>query len=177
VSVNLSAKQFGRPGLAGHVADVLSKAAVSPDDLRLEVTESSLMSNADAALETMQDLQTLGVGLHMGDFGTGYSSLNHLHRYPFDTQKIDRSFIQGIAEEKDSAEIVGTILDLARSLEMDVVAEGIETVEQVERLKSLGCRLGQGYYFAKPTDPDMISAMLASADEAVYRIPGSHRPN
>ena len=80
-----------------------SKAAVSPDDLRLEVTESSLMSNADAALETMQDLQTLGIGLHMDDFGAGYSSLNHLHRYPFDTLKIDRSFIQGIAEEKDSA--------------------------------------------------------------------------
>jgi EAL domain-containing protein (putative c-di-GMP-specific phosphodiesterase class I) len=93
VSVNLSAKQFGRPGLARHVAEVLSKAAVLPDDLRLEVTESSLMSIGDAALETMQDLQTLGVGLHMDDFGTGYSSLNHLHRYPFDTLKIDRSFI------------------------------------------------------------------------------------
>jgi len=141
--VNLSAKQFGCPGLARHVAEVLSKAAVSPDDLRLEVTESSLMSNADAVLKTMQDLQTLGVGPHMDDFGAGYSSLNHLHRYPFDTLKIDRSFIQGIAEEKESAEIVWTILDLARSLEMDVVAEGIETVEQVERLKSVGCRLGQ----------------------------------
>ncbi len=79
----------------------------------------------------------------MNDFGAGYSSLNHLHRYPIDTLKIDRPFIQGIAEEKDSAEIVRTILDLARSLEMDVVAEGIETVEQVERLKSVGCRLGK----------------------------------
>jgi len=177
VSVNLSARQFGRPGLAAHVSDVLAKTAVSADDLRLEVTESSLMSNADAALETMQDLQTLGVGLHMDDFGTGYSSLNHLHRYPFDTLKIDRSFIRGIAEEKDSAEIVGTILDLARSLEMDVVAEGIETLEQVERLKSLGCGLGQGYYFAKPMDPEKISAMLASADERGYRISGSDRPN
>jgi diguanylate cyclase (GGDEF)-like protein/PAS domain S-box-containing protein len=177
VSVNLSARQFGRPGLAGHVAEVLAKTAVSADDLRLEVTESSLMSNADAALETMQDLETLGVGLHMDDFGTGYSSLNHLHRYPFDTLKIDRSFIRGIAEEKDSAEIVGTILDLARSLEMEVVAEGIETVEQVERLKSLGCRLGQGYYFAKPMDPEMVSAMLACADERGYCISGSDRPN
>jgi len=141
---------------------VLAGASVSPDDLRLEVTESSLMSNPETALETMQDLKALGVGLHMDDFGTGYSSLNHLHRYPFDTLKIDRSFIQGIADEQDSMEIVGTILDLARSLEMDVVAEGIETAEQVERLKSLGCRLGQGYYFAKPMEPERITAMLAS---------------
>ena len=177
VSVNLSARQFGRPGLAAHVAEVLANTAVSADDLRLEVTESSLMSNADAALETMQDLQTLGVGLHMDDFGTGYSSLNHLHRYPFDTLKIDRSFIRGIAEEKDSWEIVGTILDLARSLEMDVVAEGIETVEQVERLKSLGCRLGQGYYFARPMDPESVSAMLSSSDLAEYQISRTQRPN
>jgi diguanylate cyclase (GGDEF)-like protein/PAS domain S-box-containing protein len=177
VSVNLSARQFGRPGLASHVEEVLAKTAVSPDDLRLEVTESSLMSNADAALETMQDLQALGIGLHMDDFGTGYSSLNHLHRYPFDTLKIDRSFIQGIADESDSIEIVGTILDLARSLEMEVVAEGIETGEQVERLQSLGCRLGQGYYFAKPLEPDIINAMLASGNEAGYCLPGSTRPN
>jgi diguanylate cyclase (GGDEF)-like protein/PAS domain S-box-containing protein len=174
VSVNLSARQFGRPGLADHVAEVLADTSVSPGDLRLEVTESSLMSNRETALETMQDLQALGVGLHMDDFGTGYSSLNHLHRYPFDTLKIDRSFIQGIADEKDSVEIVGTILGLARSLEMDVVAEGIETVEQVERLKSLGCRLGQGYYFARPMSADAISAMLASADGFGCRVRASN---
>jgi len=166
VSVNLSARQFGRTGLAGHVAEVLEKTSVAADDLRLEVTESSLMSNPETALETMEDLKALGVGLHMDDFGTGYSSLNHLHRYPFDTLKIDRSFIQGIAEETDSVQIVGTILDLARSLEMDVVAEGIETVEQVERLKSLGCRLGQGYYFAKPMDAEAVSAMLIASEDS-----------
>jgi diguanylate cyclase (GGDEF)-like protein/PAS domain S-box-containing protein len=177
VSVNLSARQFGRPGLAGHVAEVLAKTSVAADDLRLEVTESSLMSNPATALETMEDLKALGVGLHMDDFGTGYSSLNHLHRYPFDTLKIDRSFIQGIAEEEDSVEIVGTILELARSLEMDVVAEGIETIEQVERLKLLGCRLGQGYYFAKPMDAAAISAMLVAADESGYRLEGAGRPN
>ena len=166
VSVNLSARQFGRAGLAAHVAEVLADTAVAAEDLRLEVTESSLMSNPETALETMQDLKALGVGLHMDDFGTGYSSLNHLHRYPFDTLKIDRSFIQGIGEEADSVEIVGTILDLARSLEMDVVAEGIETVEQVDRLKSLGCRLGQGYYFAKPMSAEAVSAMLAAPGES-----------
>jgi diguanylate cyclase (GGDEF)-like protein len=175
VSVNLSARQFGRPGLAEHIAEVLAKTSLSADNLRLEVTESSLMSNPETALETMEDLKTLGVGLHMDDFGTGYSSLNHLHRYPFDTLKIDRSFIQGIAEEQDSIEIVGTILDLARSLEMDVVAEGIETAEQAERLKSLGCRLGQGYYFSRPMDAAAIGAMLAAADEAGCRLPTSSR--
>jgi diguanylate cyclase (GGDEF)-like protein/PAS domain S-box-containing protein len=160
VSVNLSAKQFGRPGLVGRIAEILSSTAVSAADLRLEVTESSLMSHEDTAQETMKGLQQLGVGLHMDDFGTGYSSLNHLHRYPFDTLKIDRSFVQEIDSEKSSTEIVRTILDLARSLKMDVVAEGIETAEQASRLQSLGCQLGQGYYFAQPMAPEAVSAML-----------------
>jgi len=170
VSVNLSARQFGRPGLAGHIADVLARTSLSADNLRLEVTESSLMSSPETALETMEDLKALGVGLHMDDFGTGYSSLNHLHRYPFDTLKIDRSFIQSVADEQESIEIVGTILDLARSLNMDVVAEGIETAEQADCLKSLGCRLGQGYYFSRPVDATAIGAMLA-AEDAGCRLP------
>jgi len=163
VSVNLSAKQFGRPGLVNRIADILSTTSVAASDLRLEVTESSLMSHEDTAQATMQGLQKLGVGLHMDDFGTGYSSLNHLHRYPFDTLKIDRSFIQEIAEKKSSAEIVRTILDLAHSLNMEVVAEGIETAEQAKSLQSLGCRLGQGYYFGRPMAPEAVSAMFATS--------------
>ncbi|MGB7190662.1 MAG: GGDEF and EAL domain-containing protein [Acidobacteriaceae bacterium] len=163
VSVNLSAKQFGRPGLVGRVAEILARAAIPASHLRLEVTESSLMSHADTAKDTMEGLQKLGVGLHMDDFGTGYSSLNHLHRYPFDTLKIDRSFIQEMAAEKSSTEIVRTILGLAQSLRMEVVAEGIETEEQVSQLQSLGCRLGQGYYFARPMAPEAVSAMLMAA--------------
>jgi diguanylate cyclase (GGDEF)-like protein/PAS domain S-box-containing protein len=160
VSVNLSAKQFGRPGLVGRVAEILARAGIPAGDLRLEVTESSLMSHEDTAKDTMEGLQKLGVGLHMDDFGTGYSSLNHLHRYPFDTLKIDRSFVQEMASEKSSTEIVRTILGLAQSLDMEVVAEGIETEEQASRLQSLGCRLGQGYYFARPLAPEAVSAML-----------------
>jgi EAL domain-containing protein (putative c-di-GMP-specific phosphodiesterase class I) len=162
VSVNLSAKQFGRPGLVNRIADILSSTAISASDLRLEVTESSLMSHEDTAQATMQGLRSLGVGLHMDDFGTGYSSLNHLHRYPFDTLKIDRSFIQEIVEKRSSAEIVRTILRLAHSLDMEVVAEGIETAEQAKRLRSIGCRLGQGYYFARPMTPEAVSAIFAS---------------
>lgn len=163
VSVNLSAKQFGRSGLVGQVAEILARTSVAPSDLRLEVTESSLMTHRDTARDTMQGLQKLGVGLHMDDFGTGYSSLNHLHRYPFDTLKIDRSFVQGMDHGPGSAEIVRTILDLARSLRMDVVAEGIETEAQANRIQSLGCKLGQGYYFARPMAPEAVSAMLTTA--------------
>jgi len=160
VSVNLSAKQFGRPGLVKQIAGILNSTAIAAADLRIEVTESSLMNHEDTAQATMQDLQKLGVGLHMDDFGTGYSSLNHLHRYPFDTLKIDRSFIQRMTEQKSSAVIVQTILDLAHSLDMEVVAEGIETAEQAAQLRSLGCRLGQGYYFSRPMTPEAISAMF-----------------
>lgn len=165
VSVNLSAKQFGRPGLVNRIAEILESTAMPASDLRLEVTESSLMSNLDTAQTTMEELQRLGVGLHMDDFGTGYSSLNHLHRYPFDTLKIDRSFVQEIAEKSSSA-IVRTILDLARSLDMDVVAEGIETAEQAERLQSLGCHLGQGYYYARPMAAEDVSALFMSTRQA-----------
>ena len=160
VSVNLSAKQFGRPGLVKQIAGILDSTAVDAADLRLEVTESSLMTHEDTARATMQDLQKLGVGLHMDDFGTGYSSLNHLHRFPFDTLKIDRTFIQGMTEKESSAVIVRTILDLAHSLDMEVVAEGIETAEQAARLRTFGCRLGQGYYFSRPVAPEAISAMF-----------------
>jgi diguanylate cyclase (GGDEF)-like protein/PAS domain S-box-containing protein len=165
VSVNLSARQFGQPGLVGRVAEILANSAMKPDHLRIEVTESSLMGDADTALKTMQDLQSLGVGLHMDDFGTGYSSLNYLHRFPFDTLKIDRSFIQGIVNERDSVEIVRTILELARSLNMAVVAEGIETPQQAECLRSLGCQYGQGYFFARPMTAEAVGAMLARAGE------------
>ncbi|MGC2162686.1 MAG: GGDEF and EAL domain-containing protein [Silvibacterium sp.] len=177
VSVNLSAKQFGRPGLVSRIADILSTTSVTSSDLRLEVTESSLMSHEDTAQATMQGLQKLGVGLHMDDFGTGYSSLNHLHRYPFDTLKIDRSFIQEIAEKKSSAAIVRTILDLAHSLDMEVVAEGIETADQAKRLQSLGCRLGQGYYFGRPVAPEAVSAMLAAPHPHQGWLSGCAGPN
>jgi diguanylate cyclase (GGDEF)-like protein/PAS domain S-box-containing protein len=168
VSVNLSAKQLACPGLAERLAEVLDATSVSPHDLRLEVTESSLMSNAEAALETMLGLQRLGVGLHMDDFGTGYSSLNYLQRFPFDTLKIDRSFIKGIPGDKGSVSIVRTILQLASSLEMEVVAEGIETIDQAECLAALGCKLGQGYYFSRPMPADSVSAMLGGECQLPY---------
>lgn len=160
MSVNLSAKEFSRPGLLKRVASVLSSSGLSPENLRLEVTESSLIKGSDTALATMYGLREMGIGLHLDDFGTGYSSLNYLHRFPFDTLKIDRSFIQRVCYHKESVEIVRTILDLAHSLNMEVVAEGIETLDQLHCLRGLGCRYGQGYYFARPLAPEAVVGLL-----------------
>jgi PAS domain S-box-containing protein/diguanylate cyclase (GGDEF)-like protein len=160
MSVNLSAKEFSRPGLLKRVENVLSSSGLSPQNLRLEVTESSLIKDSDAALATMNGLREMGIGLHLDDFGTGYSSLNYLHRFPFDTLKIDRSFIQRVCYHKESVEIVRTILDLAHSLNMEVVAEGIETLDQLHCLRSLGCGYGQGYYFARPLAPEAVTSLL-----------------
>ncbi|HEX4037770.1 MAG TPA: GGDEF and EAL domain-containing protein [Acidobacteriaceae bacterium] len=159
MSVNLSARQFEQPDLVRRVEDVLDESGLPPGCLRLEVTESSLIADAAVAQKTMHELGMLGVGLHMDDFGTGYSSLEYLQRFPFDTLKIDRAFVRGIVHDHESHAIVSTILELARSFGMDVVAEGIEQEEQLEELKAMGCPCGQGYYFAKPMEPSAIDAL------------------
>jgi diguanylate cyclase (GGDEF)-like protein len=160
MSVNLSARQFEQPNLVERVRQVLTDTGLGPGALRLEVTESSLIADAAAAVKTMRGLGDLGVGLHMDDFGVGYSSLHYLQRFPFDTLKIDKSFVQGVVTDRESHQIVRSILDLARSFGMDVVAEGIEDADQLRELQSLGCQCGQGYYFARPMDPRAIDAMM-----------------
>ncbi len=160
ISVNLSARQLEQPGLVDNVEQILTATGLDPQSLRLEVTETSLVSDGPAAQRNMLALEKLGVGLHMDDFGTGYSSLDYLQRFPFDTLKIDRSFVQGIAYDNESRLIVGSILHLARSFGMDVVAEGIEDADQLEELKTMGCPCGQGFYFARPMDPAAIDALV-----------------
>ena len=123
-----------------------------PTFLKLEITESAVMDNVETATKMLVQLQALGVQLAMDDFGTGYSSLSNLHRFPINTLKIDRSFITRMAQNNENAEIVRTISGLAQNLGMDVVAEGVETREQLDLLKSLGCQFGQGYFFSKPLD-------------------------
>jgi EAL domain-containing protein (putative c-di-GMP-specific phosphodiesterase class I) len=164
ISVNLSARQFGQSDLAKRVRQVLAETGLGPSCLRLEVTESSLIDDAPSAAETMRALGKLGVGWHIDDFGVGYSSLQYLRKFPFDTLKIDRSFIRGIARNRESQQIVRSILDLARSFGLDVVAEGIEESDQLEQLKSLGCHCGQGYYFAPPLEAASIEGLLRSKD-------------
>jgi diguanylate cyclase (GGDEF)-like protein len=166
MSVNLSARQFERPDLVKRIRDVLTDTGLGPGALRLEVTESSLIADAASAVKTMRELGKLGVGLHMDDFGVGYSSLHYLQRFPFDTLKIDRSFVQGVVNDRESHQIVRSILDLARSFGMDVVAEGIEDAEQLKELRTMGCPCGQGYYFARPMEPAAIDGLMQAGSLA-----------
>jgi len=168
VCVNLSARQFAREGLADHVEALMRQTGVSSRQLGLEMTESSLISDAATASQVLSSLRRLGVSLLMDDFGTGYSSLNHLHSLPFDVLKIDRSFVMRLSEGDQPLQIVRTIVELARVLGMDVVAEGIETREQYDLLRQLGCRFGQGYLFSRPVPAETVSEML--------RLPGRILP-
>jgi EAL domain-containing protein (putative c-di-GMP-specific phosphodiesterase class I) len=168
VCVNLSARQFSRAGLADHVESLLLQSGASSHQLGLEMTESSLIPNMSTALEVLGGLRTLGVSLLMDDFGTGYSSLSYLHSFPFDVLKIDRSFVGRMTDGEQPLQIVRTIIELARVLGMDVVAEGIETREQYSLLRQLGCRYGQGYLFARP--------MTAAAVTRLLRLPGRILP-
>jgi predicted signal transduction protein with EAL and GGDEF domain len=150
MTVNLSAKQFGQPDLIDQIRCILEETGLDPNFLKLEITESVLMDDFDSAAAMLFQLRALGVRLSIDDFGTGYSSLTYLHRFPIDTLKIDRSFIDVL--DKDNVEIVRTILSLADNLGMDVVAEGVETQEQMALLRNLSCQSAQGYFFSKPMD-------------------------
>lgn len=152
VSVNLSARQFRDPGLVKDVRTAIAEAKIDPSLIKIEITESTVMHNADEAIRTLEALKDLGVLLSVDDFGTGYSSLSYLKRFPIDTLKIDRSFVRDLAVDRDDLAICRAVLDLAQGLELDVIAEGIETREQAETLADLGCRYAQGYLFSRPMD-------------------------
>jgi diguanylate cyclase (GGDEF)-like protein/PAS domain S-box-containing protein len=150
VRVNLSARQFDQPDLVEIVAGALSRSGLPPEALCLEITETALMENAEASRAMLVQLDQLGVQLAIDDFGTGYSSLAYLKQFPVDVLKIDRTFVDGLPDDAEDMAIVTTILRLAESLGMIVTAEGIETTQQAATLLGLGCRLGQGYLFARP---------------------------
>jgi len=160
ISVNLSAKQFLQPNLVADIANLLREIKLPPDALKLEITESTVMKDPSGAVEMLQQIKSLGVRLAIDDFGTGYSSLSYLHRFPLDTLKIDRSFISSMDDDGDGMEIARTILPMAKNLRLDVVAEGVETLEQFELLKKFNCAFGQGYYFSKPLSADGITTLL-----------------
>jgi len=161
VSINLSARQFERPGLVDEVAEALAGSGLSPGSLKLEITETILMANAAASAGVLDQLRQLGVQVQVDDFGTGYSSLSYLHRFKVDTLKIDRSFVAGLSTEGEPREIVRTILTLGRNLGVDIVAEGVESEAQREALRALGCEYVQGFLFARPLETDLVSAWLA----------------
>ena len=161
ISVNLSAKQFLQPNLVEDIKSLLHELALPPEALKLEITESTVMADPSAAIEMLQQIKSLGIRLAIDDFGTGYSSLSYLHRFPLDTMKIDRSFISGMGDDGEGMEIARTILPMANNLRLDVVAEGVETLQQVAMLKKLQCKYGQGYYFSKPLSAEGTAALLA----------------
>jgi diguanylate cyclase (GGDEF)-like protein len=152
MSVNLSGKQLMQPDLIERIEEVLLESQINPWHLKLEITETVVMETPELAAVTLAKLRSLGVRLSIDDFGTGYSSLSYLNRFPVDTLKIDRSFVMSMNAADENLQIVKTIVTLAGNLGMQVVAEGVETEEQLEQLRSLKCQYGQGFYFSKPLE-------------------------
>ncbi len=162
MSVNLSARQFAQPDLAEQVARILGETGLDPSMLELEITESVLMDESEAGVVSLRELRRLGVKLVLDDFGTGYSSLSYLKHLPLDTIKIDRSFVAGLTGDDANLPIVEAVVALAHGLRMGVVAEGIETEDQLARLRELHCDRGQGFLFARPMPADQLAKLLRS---------------
>jgi diguanylate cyclase (GGDEF)-like protein/PAS domain S-box-containing protein len=163
MNVNLSAKQFLQPNLVEEIRDLVEELDFSPETLKLEITESTVMIDPAATAKMLQQIKALGILLAIDDFGTGYSSLSYLHRFPLDTLKIDRSFISGVGDAGEGMEIAQTIMPMAKNLRLDVIAEGVETIEQVALLKKLQCKYAQGYYFSKPLAAAEVVELLEGA--------------
>jgi len=170
IAVNVSGRQLHN-GLAAVVRAALVSADLSPDCLEIELTESAVMSNTEAAIEALSLLREMGVRISLDDFGTGYSSLSYLKRLPVTGLKIDQSFVRDLASDPDDAAIVRAIIVVAQELMLDVTAEGVETAEQVEFLENHGCGRAQGYYFARPLPADEMRSKLGDGF-----VPGSEAP-
>lgn len=162
ISVNLSCQQVACSDLPEQIEQILRETGLSAASLKLEITESSIMSNPDAVELVLSQLQMLGVQLYIDDFGTGYSSLSRLLELPLDVLKIDRSFVQQLSSQRGEY-LVRAITNLAQSLGIDVIAEGVETVEQALKLQLLGCHRGQGYLFARPLDSQSVPQFICQS--------------
>jgi predicted signal transduction protein with EAL and GGDEF domain len=171
VAVNISARQFAQPNLVSQVGQILRDSGLAPANLKLELTESVTMRDEERTTRILGELRTLGVRLCIDDFGTGYSSLSYLRRFALDILKIDRSFVSEMLNNSESQEIVKTILSLGSNLGMQVVAEGVETPEQVSLLKSLGCEYAQGYFFSRPLDSTGVARTLVTSEANYYTLP------
>ena len=164
MSVNLSARQLDQPNLAGMVGDVLAGTGLAPEHLTLEITETALMTNTEAAVTVLNALKKLGVMLAIDDFGTGFSSLAYLRELPLDVLKVDKSFVDGLGMSKDDEAIVGAVINLAHTLDLRVIAEGVETEDQLEVLRDLGCDYAQGFLFSRPVpEADLAQALAFSS--------------
>ncbi|WP_291317752.1 EAL domain-containing protein [Desulfuromonas sp.] len=161
VSVNLSSRQFWQEDLIGMVSQVLQETGLDPSLLHLEITENILMQNGESTIAMLNALETMGIRLSLDDFGTGYSSLSYLKRFPLDFLKIDRSFVKDIDQGREGAAMVSAIIAMARSLRLQVIAEGVETDRQLEYLRGQGCEMVQGFLVSRPLPPAQFSRFLA----------------
>lgn len=168
VAINLSARQFQQKDLDATVQQVLFNSGIPPEQVELEITESMLMRNVQDACTTMRSLRSLGVNLAIDDFGTGYSSLAYLRQFPVNTLKIDRSFVHELKSEPTSACIISAVIGLGRGLGLTIVAEGIETTEQLTQLRDAGCHLAQGFYLARPIPLDTLCEQLNTMSSAKF---------
>ena len=160
VAVNLSGKHFAHPDLVQQIQDVLDQTGIAPSSLKLELTESAVMDNAEIAILMLKQIKETGVQVSIDDFDTGYSSLSYLHKFPIDLLKVDRSFVSAMEGNTENGEIVRTVIALAKALNLKVVAEGIESIHQYHQLRILGCEYGQGYLFSKPLKVEDINRLL-----------------
>ena len=177
MSVNLSGKHFAQPDIVEQIRWIIKDTGVNPAYLKLEITESAIMENAESTIAMLKSLRQLGVQLSIDDFGTGYSSLSYLHRFPIDMLKVDRAFVSTMEDGTENGEIVRTIIALAKTLNLSVVAEGIETIHQLHQLKILDCEYGQGYLFSPPlpaNEAEMILDDNKTRWKAIVPLNGNH---
>ena len=172
VSVNFSPRQFRRQNFVAHVVERVQRAGVEPSRVQIEITETAIFDDADRAAETLYKLRQMGFRIALDDFGTGYSSLYNIRKFALDCLKIDKSFIDGMGRERESAAIVQSIVHLGRALGLGVVAEGVETLAQLQALRLAGCSHIQGYYLSRPVTREAAAALAADRF-----IGGAPQPN
>jgi len=160
LSVNFSARQFQQPTFISSVTEILKETNLDPRWLELELTESSIMKEPEKAIEKLHELKLMGIKVAIDDFGTGYSSLNYLKRFPIDTLKIDKTFVSDVCKDPHDTAIVRAIITLGHALDLTVIAEGVETQEQLQYLSSLGCDVVQGFLFSKSLEPAAFEELL-----------------
>jgi len=166
MSINMSGMQLEQPEFVTEFEQMLVSGNHNPQDIKLEITETLLMSNPELAASKLKDIKNLGVKIAIDDFGTGYSSFSYLHRFPIDTLKVDRSFVMSMLNNQKSLEIVSSLVGLAHNLGMSVIAEGIETEAELEKLTELNCEYGQGYHFSRPVPFAEFQKLLAAETSA-----------
>ena len=170
ISVNLSARQFAQLDLIDRIDQILTETQLNPECLKLEITESAIMDNVNFAAVILQKLRERSIGLSIDDFGTGYSSLSYMHSFPVSSLKIDRSFVQRLDGNPENLGLIPAIISIAKTMGMSAIAEGIETTQQLNQLKTLGCDFGQGYLFSKPVEAQRATELIASANPSPLRL-------